>query len=155
MVLLFRMTNIYFSTGRYVIIDSGFCVLKGLIQLSKKGIFACAVIKKRKYWTSMVPVKDMKDHFGEVEVGDTDSMKVTVDYVIYNVWGMKEPTYVMGMIVTGVCLWVDDTRKDTLRICKENGENAVKKFKYKLPFDWKFCHRHAFDDHNNFRHSLS
>ena len=44
--LLLHMMNSYFETGRYVIIDSGFCVFKGLIQLSKKGVFACAVIKK-------------------------------------------------------------------------------------------------------------
>ena len=45
--LLLRMMKIYFSTGRYVIIDSGFCVLKGLIQLRKKGVYTCDVIKKR------------------------------------------------------------------------------------------------------------
>ena len=55
MSLLLRMTKSYFTTGRYVIIDSGFCVLKGLIKLRKKGIFSCAVIKKRRYWPSMVP----------------------------------------------------------------------------------------------------
>ena len=37
-LLLFMMKS-YFSTVRYVIIDSGFCVLKGFIQLKKKGIF--------------------------------------------------------------------------------------------------------------------
>ena len=47
----------YFATGRYVIIDSSFCVLKGLIQLRKKVVFACAVIKKIRYWPSMVPGK--------------------------------------------------------------------------------------------------
>ena len=29
--LLLRMMKSYFATGRYVILDSGFCVLKGLI----------------------------------------------------------------------------------------------------------------------------
>ena len=47
MGLLLRMMKIYFSTGRYVILDSGFCVLKGLIQLRKKGVSDCDVIKKR------------------------------------------------------------------------------------------------------------
>ena len=52
--LLLRTIKIYFFTGRYVILDSSFCVLKGLIHLSNKGIFACAVILKRRYWPSMV-----------------------------------------------------------------------------------------------------
>ena len=44
--LLLRMMKSYFFTGGYVILDSGFCVLKWLIQLRKKGVFSCAVIKK-------------------------------------------------------------------------------------------------------------
>ena len=44
--LLFRMTNGHFSTGRYIILDYGLCVLEGLIQLSNKCVFACAIIKR-------------------------------------------------------------------------------------------------------------
>ena len=36
--LLLRMMKSCFSTGRYVILDSSFCVLKGLIKLRKKGV---------------------------------------------------------------------------------------------------------------------
>ena len=43
--LLLRMTKSYFSAGRYVTLDSGFCFLKGFTRLRKKGVFACAVIK--------------------------------------------------------------------------------------------------------------
>ena len=68
------MMKSYFATGRYVILDYGFCVLKGLIQLRKMGMFACAVIKKRRYWPFMVPVEDMEDHLGRVEVGETDAI---------------------------------------------------------------------------------
>ena len=68
------MMKSYFTTGMYVMIYSGLCVLKGLIQLRKKGVFACAVIKKRRYWPSMVPGKDMEDHFGRMEVGETDAI---------------------------------------------------------------------------------
>ena len=48
MGLLLYMMKSYFATGMYVVLDSGFCVLKGLIQLRKKGIFACAFINKRR-----------------------------------------------------------------------------------------------------------
>ena len=57
MGLLLHIMKIYFATGRYVILDSGLCVLKRLIQLRKKGVFACDVIKYRRYWPSMVPGK--------------------------------------------------------------------------------------------------
>ena len=36
--LFSRTMKRYFATGRYVIIDSGFCVLKRLIQLRKKRV---------------------------------------------------------------------------------------------------------------------
>ena len=51
----------------------------------------------------------MEDHFREVEVGETDAIQGTVDNVIYNLWGMKEPNYVMRMMATGGQLLVDDT----------------------------------------------
>ena len=48
----------------------------------------------------------------------------------------------------------NETCKETVRIWKGNGEDVVKKFKYKLPFDWRFCYRHASDDHNNLSNSF-
>ena len=123
--------------------------------MRKKGILACALIKKRIYWPSMVPGKDMKDNFMDVEVGETTSIQGTVDDSIYNLWGMKEPNYLMRVKDTGVRLLVDDIYKETVIKCKENGEDVVKKFKYKLPFDWYFHYRHLVDDHDNIMHVLS
>lgn len=45
--LMLRMLKSYFGTGKYMILDSGFCVLKALIELKKHGINACALMKKR------------------------------------------------------------------------------------------------------------
>ena len=90
-----------------------------------------------------------------MEVGEIDIIQETVDGVIYNLWGMKEPNYVMRMMAAGVRLLEYDTTKDTLRIWKENGEYLVKYFNKNLPFHWNFCYRHAVDNHNNFRHELS
>ena len=39
LVLLLHVMKSYFATGGYIILDCGFCFLKGLIQLSKKVIF--------------------------------------------------------------------------------------------------------------------
>ena len=67
--LLLRTMKSYFATGGCVIIYYNFYVLKGLIQLRKKGVFSCSVIKKIIYWPAIVPGKDMEDHFRDVEVG--------------------------------------------------------------------------------------
>ena len=102
----------------------------------------------------MVPGKDIEDHFGGLEVGETYDVQVKVDDVIYNLWRMKYPKYVVSMMVTYIRLLVDDTFKDTVRRWKWNGEDVVKNFKYKLPFDWYFHYRYAVDNHNNLRHAL-
>ena len=64
----------------------------------------------------MVPGKETEDNFGEVGLGETDSIQVTVDDVIYNLWGVKEPNCVMRMMATGGHLLVYDTCKETVRI---------------------------------------
>ena len=154
--LLLRMLKSYFSTGRYVILDSGFCVLKALIELKKKGVYACALIKKRRYWPTMFPGEEVKEHFNMegVNVGDTDAISGIMDGVPYNFWCMKEPNYIMSCMATGGRLLSDATCKIANRSWVEGGVNIVKSFAYALPFDWHFRYRHAVDDHNNLRHAL-
>eukprot|EP00559_Dactyliosolen_fragilissimus_P003377 CAMPEP_0184856392 /NCGR_PEP_ID=MMETSP0580-20130426/1583_1 /TAXON_ID=1118495 /ORGANISM="Dactyliosolen fragilissimus" /LENGTH=75 /DNA_ID=CAMNT_0027351401 /DNA_START=14 /DNA_END=238 /DNA_ORIENTATION=- len=48
--LLLRLCKSLYTSGKVVILDSGFCVLKAIIVLRQKGVFASALIKKRKYW---------------------------------------------------------------------------------------------------------
>ena len=54
-LLLLEMTRPIHNMGKLVVLDSGFCVLEGLIALKKVGVFAYAVIKKRRYWLKHVP----------------------------------------------------------------------------------------------------
>ena len=89
--------------------------LERVYSVEEEGYFPCAIIKKIIYWPSVVPGKETEDYFGGVEVVDTDAIQVTVDDVIYNLWGMKEPNYVMRMMATGGRLLADDTRKETVR----------------------------------------
>ena len=58
-------------------------------------------------------------------------------------------------MATSSRLLADDTCKETVKIWNENGEDVVKKFKCKLPFDWHFRYCHIVGDHNNLRHLLS
>ena len=67
---------------------------------------------------------------------------------------MKETNYVMRMMDTGGQFLVYDTCKKTARRWKENGEDMVKNFKYKLPFYWDFCYCRAVENHSSFRHAL-
>lgn len=152
--LLLQMLKSYFASGKYVVLDSGFCVLKGIVELRKRGLFACSLIKKRRYWPTLVAGDAMQQYFDGKEVGSVDAVAGTLDEVPYNIWCMKEPDYVMRMMATGGALLPDDNCKEATRNWMENGAAKSKKFQYTKPFDWHFKYRHAVDDHNNLRHAL-
>ncbi len=151
--LLLRMLKKYFSTGRYVILDSGFCVLKGIVELKKEGIYAGALIKKRRYWPSLVPGEEIDSHFESKNVGETDVISGSLSGVEYFIWGMKEPDYVMKIMGTGGAL-VTDGCKQAKRTWTDGNNSHSANFSYTKPFHWHFHYRHVVDDHNNLRHSL-
>jgi hypothetical protein len=35
--------------------DSGCCILQGIIEMRKKGVFGAALIKKKRYWPKLIP----------------------------------------------------------------------------------------------------
>ena len=51
---LLQLTKPIHGSGKLVVLDSGFCVLQGLVELKKLGVFAHALIKKRRYWPKHV-----------------------------------------------------------------------------------------------------
>ena len=88
------------GSGRVVILDSGFCVLEWIIELRKLGVYAGALIKKRRYWPKHVPGDLIDEYFKDKEVGETDSLHGTFDGVKYNFFCMKEPDYAMKVMST-------------------------------------------------------
>ncbi len=70
--LLLWMVKKNFTIGRYVILDSGFFVLRVIVELKKEGVFAGALIKKQHYWLSLVPGEAINKHFQSKDVGDMD-----------------------------------------------------------------------------------
>ena len=103
-----------------------------------------------------VPGDAMQARFDRprVNVGDVDAISGTQDGIPYNLWGMKEPDYVMRMMVTGGANSADDLCKTTTWTWKPGNEEILTTFQYPRPFDWHFRYRHAVDDHNNLRHAL-
>ena len=96
--LLLWMLVPIFHMGLVIILDSGFCVLKGIIELCKKGIYASVLIKKRHYWPKFIHVDEIHAHFDEKEVGAADSWPGQLDNVPFHVYAMKEPDYVMSLM---------------------------------------------------------
>ncbi|KAL7578819.1 hypothetical protein ACA910_016040 [Epithemia clementina (nom. ined.)] len=98
--LLLRMLTPIFYKGLLVILDSGFCVLKGIIELRKKGVFASALIKKRRYWPKYIRGEEIRAHFDGKDVGATDSWRGELDNTPFHIYAMKEPEYVMSLMST-------------------------------------------------------
>ena len=128
--------------------------LEGLIELRKKGVFAGALIKKRRYWPKHVPGELIDDHFSDKEVGSTDSLKGKIDGVHYDIFCMKEPEYVMKIMSTYGGLLVNDNQKESVRRYKVDGEEEECRFQYTMPFSNHFDYRHIVDDHNAVRHQV-
>ncbi|KAG7361811.1 transposase IS4 [Nitzschia inconspicua] len=147
--LLLRMLSSMNGRGMLVVLDSGFCVLQGLVELRKLGIFASAVIKKRRFWPKHVPGDMMDQHMSAKQVGDVDSLKGHLDGVPYDLFCMKDTDYTMKLMSTYGSLVPSPKAPDKFR----NVDGEVRKFQYTEPFENHYLYRHAVDDHKNLRHS--
>ena len=155
--LLLRLCKSLYNTGKVVILDSGFCVLKGLIELRKVGVFASAVIKKRRYWPKDVPGDVMNERVNDRGLGYADSVKGTQDNIPYNLFMMKDKNFIMKLMSTYGGLTMKPDQKKTYRWYKgetPQSDASVKTFKYPEPFANHYLYRHCVDDHNNLRHSV-
>ncbi len=125
--------------------------MKAILALKRVGgLYAGALIKKRRYWPTLVHDAAMDTWFQEKSVGDVDAIQGIDSGTPYFIWGMKEPDYVMRIMAVGGALVADNTCKTAF-----HGEGTARmSFKYTKPFDWHFRFRHLVDDHNNLRHSL-
>lgn len=149
--LLLELCRSIFHTGRVVILDSGFCVLKALTKLREHGVFASAVIKKRRYWPKLVKGDVIEKHMIEKDIGDTDCVKGKLGDVKYNIFCMKDSKFIMKLMATYGTLTVPSDQTETYRNLR-NGTRA--RFKYTECFANHYKYRHAVDDHNNLRHKV-
>ena len=146
--LLLRVLEHIFTRGNVVILDSGFCMLKGIVELKKCGVYASALIKKQKYWPKYIKGDTIRDPFNDRNVGDCDSWKGSMEEVPFHVYVMKEPDYVMSLMST----YGTNQRsgKETTPEWLDGSGNSQKtKFNYPEVGGNHFLYRHSIDDHNN------
>ncbi len=149
--LLLRLMKPFFYTGMALVLDSGFCVLKALVELRKVGIFAAAVIKKRRYWPKYIRGDEIAAHFEGKPVGSYDYWPGMLDNVKFSIHCLKEPDYVMSLMATyGTDQEMGEDAKRT--ITTNTGQTVDIPFKYKELFYYHFKYRNAVDQHNQNRH---
>jgi hypothetical protein len=153
--LLLRLTRCLWFTGKVVILDSGFCVLKALIELGKKGVFASALIKKRRYWPKHVAGEEIKNRFCHANPGFTERLPGTWDGIAFDIFAMKEPDYVLMMMSTYGAMIQDPREKVSYRTVPDPtnaGQTVRISFKYQEVIGNHYRYRGAVDEHNSKRH---
>ena len=151
--LMKELCTAILHTGKILVLDSGFCVLEALVELKKAGVFAHAVIKKRRYWPKYILGGLIDNYFSNKNIGEVDCLKGVLDEEPYNIFCMKESEYVMKLMATYGCL--TEARYDPGEALEDRVNNQVEQisFKYCQPFKDHFQYRHMVDDHNHLRHS--
>ena len=79
------------------------------------GVYASALIKKRRYWPKHIKGQEINDYFEMEEVGATKRLPGMLDGVKFDVFAMKEPEYVMMLMSTYGCLSVKSGQKVSVR----------------------------------------
>ena len=128
--LLLDLYQSLYSSGKIVVLDSGFSVLIALIALRALGVFACAVANKRKYWPLYVPGDEIDQRMEDKPVGSTDALKGVVNNIPYNIFVMKEPDYAMKLMGTYGGLTTLSDEPDVTRVV----DGQKKTFKYTTNF---------------------
>jgi len=146
---MLRLAEPLFSSSFVVVMDSGFCILQGLIELLKRGVFASALIKKRRYWPKFIDGDKIIEHFESREVGDIDSWPGVLDNEKFSIMALKEPDYVMIVMTTYGSL--RRMGKENKRVYLVNGDRRAKTFQYPEVIANHFTYRDSVDANNRDR----
>ena len=146
---MLRMTRPIWHRAKCVILDSGFCVLKALIELKKKGVYASAVVKKRRYWPKYVKGDDIKAYFADRPVGTSDALSGALDGVPFHLFCMKEENYIQTLMSTYGSMEEKSTAHRT--IGKKAGNEEAITFPLTEVHYNHFKGRHSVDDNNKQR----
>ena len=145
--LYLRLTKLLRGKGSIVVMDSGFCVLSAIIELSKVGVFSHALIKKRRYWPRHVDGDKIKEHFDRMNPGEFDALKGRMNGVSFYICGMKEPDYVLLFMTT----YGTGERLGQLQKRKHKGTSY--QFQYPEVCHMHYSNRDSVDNHNSRRMS--
>lgn len=81
-----HLTRLIHNTDRYVVLDSGFCVLQALIALRTLGVFVGALVKKRRYLPWFIADDPIDAHMSTKNVGETAAVEGSLNNTHCNVW---------------------------------------------------------------------
>ncbi len=136
--------------GKVVMMDSGFCVAVGIVELHKCRVFGQLLIKTHcRYWPKYVPGNKINNYFVRKELGETHTYEQEVDSIKYLIHCTRYDCYVSKIMSSHGIL---DEIQYYSTGCKVGGQ--LKSFKNLEPISHHNLEKHWVDDHNNCRHDL-
>lgn len=142
--LFLRLYIGIYGTDKTVILDSVFCILRGLIVFKKQGVFVSALIKKRKYWPKFIKGDNVNKYFEGNKIGEYDRLNGKLNGVYFSLLVMKELEYNMMLISTYSFLQILSAATEKNIIV----DNVTTKFRYKEPFLKYFNYRDIVNNYN-------
>lgn len=147
--LVVRMTTPIWGSGRAVLLDSGFGYIPSVVQLKNKGLYATAVIKKKRAWPKHTQAEDAIQEMVGKDVGT-----IRVRRGRYKTSFGEEQIYLVALadsLHTSLMLsnWAT-TRRTGDDKYRRVGNNVVT-FQYGEVQTHYYFGRHAVDDNNNNR----
>ena len=97
----------------------------------KKGAFSSALIKKWKYWPTLIKGSIIDSKMVCHAIGTTASIKGILDNIKYNIFCLKEPDYVFKFMAMygGLC----PPNREQKGIARTCDDGSVVKFDYEEP----------------------
>ena len=145
--LILRMTKTIRDSNRIVIMDSAFCQLRTLIAMKKRGLYATAVIKKKRYWPKHIKGDDMDEELKDTPIGTSKVLTGVLDGVPYSLVALRDSKHVLKLVST----WGNMDRVGRPKLRRHPITNQRVEFKYPSVISQYYQARHAVDDNNNIR----
>ena len=73
--LMLRMCETLCGTGKVVVMDSSFCVSRGIVELERKGVYGASLIKNKKDWPKGVPGAAIDVNFEDKDVNHFEMLE--------------------------------------------------------------------------------
>ena len=100
MLLMCRMKNPLWVTGKIVIMDNGFCVIKGLMVTYYRVVYVSTMVKNHKYWPRRIYGDKINAHFEKKKIGEHECHSRNWKEFYFAVFVVKEKNYNIIMMST-------------------------------------------------------
>ena len=78
-----------YVTEKVLVMNSGFCVSRGIDELKREGVYGASLIKNKKYWPEGVPGATIDAHVEDKDVNHCEMLEASIDGLPFQVACMK------------------------------------------------------------------